>query len=288
MEGTEEVTVDSVEETTEPVVEETVEEVVEETTEEIVEETTEETTEESTEEPTEEEEVKEEVDEEPSLTVTDLKYGDLEVEAVIDEGVNNMLNEKGFDGVELTKALYDGEFGLPDETMQALYEAYGQFQVDTYLDALKAKADLLQYTTAEQTKAIEEANQARWDMATELVGGEQGWDNLQAWLDSDASQEVVTNEELAQFNEIMQDGTEYMQKLAIESLNNRYQNTLTPEQKELTLLEGDGGNLNPAAPETLTHAQYIELYSSQQYAKADAEQRAKWDEMRQRGIDKGL
>ena len=283
----------SIEESTPEVVETPVDVVEEQVvdTPEVTEEVSEEVTE-PTEEPTEEvSEESEEVSEEsvePELTIVDLKYGDMDISANIPAEVDSMLSEKGFSAQELTKEIYaDGEISLSQETLDKLYVEFGQFQVDSYMDGLKNHAELMRYTQADASAKHEAATTEAWNSALEVVGSDENWASMEAWLQSPESLDSVSDEQIAQFNEVMENGSSYTKGLALNSLYSQFTATLPEDAPELQLLDGDSSSKS-GEKSYLTQDEYFQLQVSGEYANATQQDQNKWDSQRQKGITKGF
>ncbi len=226
---------------------------------------------------------------EPVYQHEDVSYGDETISTEIAEETYTMLSDAGFDAEELTREMYaDGEIGFSEERTQELYEKFGQFQVDLYLKAVSQQMELSSLQNKANQEAVDSAASARWETALEIVGSEDNWTAMEDWLGSAESSNVVTDDQVEAFNEVMEGGSEYMQKLAIADMHNRYTQTLPEEVKELQLLSGDSANQGAGEPTFLTGADYLALYQDGSYHNASAEQKAKWDSLRQNGIDKGV
>jgi hypothetical protein len=233
------------------------------------------------------EESEETIDQEAdNLLIEGLKYGDVEVNAEIPQEVNDLLKEKGFSAQELTKELYEGgEISLPQETLDQLYEAYGKFQVDSYMDGLKSHAALMEYTSKEQAEGLETANTEAWNSALETVGTEENWTAMETWLQSEEGS-TISDDKIAQFNEVMENGSPYMKDLAIKSMYAEFTSTLPEDAPELQLIEGTPIQ-SAGGKDYLTAQEFFDIQVSGDYSKATASERQSWDDQRQKGISKG-
>lgn len=211
-----------------------------------------------------------------------MTYNGVEVEVDIPADLINMAGEKGIDIQEVSKELYTSEdFTLSEETMNGLYEAFGKWQVDSYLEGIKAKNDAVMgefNTKAEQTKQEAEA---AWKETVEIIGGEENWEHMDAY-----AAENLSDEELEEFNNVMENGSIRMQKLMIKDLYSRYESGAPPTEghKILDLEEGASGPANVSDMNPLSQADYLQLLTTGKY-KDDP---AKYDNLRRLGIQKGI
>ena len=215
-------------------------------------------------------------------------FGEQEVEIEIPDDVSSALKEKGIDAMQVAKELYGegGKFELTEETKQKLYDAFGKFAVDAYLNGLKASNEAFLIKSEAQAKEAKAADAQRFtDIASE-VGGEEGWSRLEEW-----ALETLSDEELAAFNAVMASGNQYLQQYAVRELEGRRKQAQGDDQPSL---------IEPSAPakaneenSPLTRDQYVRAIAtlSQKYGndrKAMAEAQAKLDARRRAGMARGL
>lgn len=218
-----------------------------------------------------------------------ISYGEESIDVTMSEDVHNLLVGAGIDPVELTKELYaDGEISLNEHRMEELYQAFGKTTVDVYLQSAKQAMELNAFK-AQQIQSEYDAGVAeRWEDALEVVGSEDNWTSMEGWLASDASLDLVSENELKEFNDVMETGSPYMQKLAINALYSKYTSTLPKgEEQKLNLIEGDASSSNFEA-DYLTADQYLQLFSSGKMSQSSPEEKAKYDAMRRKGQSLGL
>ncbi|QZI79595.1 capsid assembly scaffolding protein [Escherichia phage vB_EcoP-G3A1] len=215
-------------------------------------------------------------------------FGEQEVEIEIPDDVSFALKEKGIDAMQVAKELYGegGKFELTEETKQKLYDAFGKFAVDAYLNGLKASNEAFLIKSEAQAKEAKAADAQRFtDIASE-VGGEEGWSRLEEW-----ALETLSDEELAAFNAVMASGNQYLQQYAVRELEGRRKQAQGDDKPSL---------IEPSAPAKaneengpLTRDQYVQAIAtlSQKYGndrKAMAEAQAKLDARRRAGMARGL
>lgn len=215
-------------------------------------------------------------------------FGEQEVEIEIPDDVSSALKEKGIDAMQVAKELYGegGKFELTEETKQKLYDAFGKFAVDAYLNGLKASNEAFLIKSEAQAKEAKAADAQRFtDIASE-VGGEEGWSRLEEW-----ALETLSDEELAAFNAVMASGNQYLQQYAVRELEGRRKQAQGDDKPAL---------IEPSAPakaneenSPLTRDQYVRAIAtlSQKYGndrKAMAEAQAKLDARRRAGMARGL
>ncbi|QBQ76594.1 hypothetical protein R4596rev_00031 [Escherichia phage vB_EcoP_R4596] len=215
-------------------------------------------------------------------------FGEQEVEIEIPDDVSSALKEKGIDAMQVAKELYGegGKFELTEETKQKLYDAFGKFAVDAYLNGLKASNEAFLIKSEAQAKEAKAADAQRFtDIASE-VGGEEGWSRLEEW-----ALETLSDEELAAFNAVMASGNQYLQQYAVRELEGRRKQAQGDDKPSL---------IEPSAPakaneenSPLTRDQYVRAIAtlSQKYGndrKAMAEAQAKLDARRRAGMARGL
>lgn len=212
-----------------------------------------------------------EVTEQPSY-----KYGDLTVDVVVPDDLREQLTKAELDADALVSELYGGDsFGLSDETKNKLYGIYGKTVVDSYLASVKAGNDELVKGNKEAIEAKQAADNAAWEAALEVVGGEEGWAGLEEFALAN-----LTDEQLEEFNAVMASGSKYAQRLALKDLKTSYENK--EGTGDLVLIEGKGA---PSVEKShLTAKDYHELLRSGEYRKDPQ----KYDAMRRAGIAAGL
>lgn len=212
----------------------------------------------------------------------DVKFNGVDAQVDIPEDVTKQLSEAGLNAEEVVKELYDGEFGLADATKEKLYGIYGKSMVDSYLNAVEAKNELTQRDMKAAQEAQEAADAKIWEATLEQVGGEENWNALEKWAES-----KFTDEQFDEFNAIMDGGSAYAQRLAIDDLMKQYRDA--EGDMSLNLVSGD--NAAPAGDsDYLTAEQYKQLFipkkrgeKAEYYSNPE-----KYDAMRKKGAAKGL
>lgn len=215
-------------------------------------------------------------------------FGEQEVEIEIPDDVSTALKEKGLDAMQIAKELYGegGKFELKEETKQKLYDAFGKFAVNAYLNGLKASNEAFMLKAETQAKEAEAADAHRFTAIASEVGGEEGWSLLEEW-----ALETLSDEELTAFNAVMASGNQYLQQYAVRELEGRRKQAQGDDKPSL---------IEPSAPAKanedngpLTRDQYVHAIAtlSQKYGndrKAMAEAQAKLDARRRAGMARGI
>lgn len=210
-----------------------------------------------------------------------VKYGDLDVTVNIPADLANMAAEKGIDAQAISKELYESEdFTLSQESLDGLYDAFGKWQVDTYLSGLKAKNDAMVSSYQQDQESRTKAEESAWESTLEIMGGEDKWNDLSVY-----ASENLSEEEMEEFNAIMENGTLKMQQLMIADLFGKFSAAGAPVAPVSLDLEG-GGASAPVVSENgpLSYQDYLELFQTGEY-KNNPEL---YDKRRQLGMAKGL
>ena len=205
-----------------------------------------------------------------------VQFEGIDVPVDVPADVVAQLSDVGLKADEVVKELYDGEFGLGEETKAKLYEKYGQGLVDTYLGAIKSHNELVVKQMGEATAAQEQANEARWNETLEQVGGEDNWNTMETW-----AADNLTDAQFDEFNSVMEGGNAYAQKLAVQDLMAQYRNA--EGDHSLNLVNGD--TTKPSGDDSaLSREQYLAVIGTQEYK----DNPAKFDAMRRKGMQKGI
>ena len=212
------------------------------------------------------------------LKVSGIEYDGAMVDIIIPVDMANFAQEHGFDATAIAKEMYSPE-GLSDATRTALNEAFGKWQVDTFLDGVKAKDTATMNTFRDSQAKAEAAATAAWEETLELMGGEDRWGDL-----SEFAKKNLSEEEIAEFNEVMTKGSMRMQRLMIRDLWSKFDAAGKPVAPVSLDLE-DGSN-NPPADDNgaVTQAEYLDAFRNGEYRKDPKG----WDARRQAGMAKGI
>jgi anti-sigma28 factor (negative regulator of flagellin synthesis) len=211
------------------------------------------------------------------LTVEGIEYDGVLVDINIPADLANFAQEKGFDAQEIATEIYSKE-GLSEKTRNALNEAFGKWQVDTYLDGLKAKDSMTMQQFKENQESAAKAAETAWNETLELMGGDR-WNDLDAF-----AAENLSEEEIAEFNEVMEKGSLRVQKLMIADIWRQYEAAGKPDAPvKLDLETGDNSKVADSSS-AVTQAEYFEAFKNGEYRKNPAE----WDQRRQAGLAKGI
>lgn len=206
-------------------------------------------------------------------TEVSLYWGDMPIEVEVPEDISSAFAEKGLDVNAVVSELFskDGKFELTPETRAKLDEAFGKSLVDGYLNLYKQQNQMAVdgfKAQAEKQKAAQESATAEF---TDLVGGDEGWAELDAW-----AAENLSEQELASLNAVMSlpQGHWTAQKTVLEALKmKRDAKAAAANGDDSIKLLGDEG-ASPAAPAglpaTLTKSEFQELMFSDKYAEDPA------------------
>lgn len=215
-------------------------------------------------------------------------FGETQVEIKIDDEVNDALKEKGLDAMAIAKELYskDGKFELSEDTKGKLYEAFGKFAVDAYLNGLKAQNEAWMQREAAAIKEAEQANIQRFEDVAKECGGEEGWGKLESW-----ALEHLSDDELAAFNAVMESGNQYLQMYAVRELEGRRKSMQGDDKPNLIEPSKAAAPSEDNSP--LSRDQYIREVAKLgsifgKDRKGAAEAQAKLDARRRAGMAKGL
>jgi len=214
-------------------------------------------------------------DEEPEGDVT-FTYDGLEVNVGIPDDLREQFAEKDLNIDDIVKELYDGEFGLSEDSKAKLSEVYGKTIVDSYLDGVKARNDLFKSAHDKSISDNETANEELWNTALTQVGGEDNWNKFEAY-----AQDKFTDDEFDEFNAVMNSGSAYSQKLAIADVMSRYSESEGDDQLDII----DGSSITKESNnEALSQADYLSLFKSGEYSRDPS----KYDNMRRKGQQLGI
>ena len=212
------------------------------------------------------------------ISLSGLKFEGQGVSVNIPVDLANACSEKGIDIESVTKELYS-ESGISQESKKALDAAFGKWQVDAYLKGLDAlnRETMTRFKT--DTENATKAQEQAWNDTMEIMGGEDRWADLDAWAVKNLSQE-----DMDEFNNVMQNGTLKMQKLMIRDLWNQFETAGKPNAPaSLDLEKGENipaSNANGA----ITQAEYFAAFKNGEYRKDPGA----WDARRKVGMLKGI
>lgn len=214
-----------------------------------------------------------------AISLDNAKFAGMDVDVSIPAEVVSFATQHGFDAKEIAAELYGSEdFTLSPETKGKLYEAFGQFQVDAYLDGIKMKNDyLIAAHQGEVARKVESEKQA-WDATIAVMGGEDRWDDMSAF-----AMKTLPEDEVEEFNHVMEHGTLRMQQLMIKDLYSRYEAAGKPPAPTILELEEGGTTGVEDGSVALSKEQFIKIVGTKEY-KANP---AKYDALRRLGMQQG-
>ena len=212
------------------------------------------------------------------ITLSGVKFEDCEVSVVIPADLANFTAEKGIDAQEVAKELYS-EKGLSDETKNKLYEAFGKWQVDTYLKGIESTNKVNMSDFRASHKAATEAETKAWEETMTLMGGEDRWSDLDSF-----AVKTLSESEIKEFNDVMSKGSLHMQKLMIADLWGKFQAAGAPVAPvQLDLETGNNSNASDTGS-AITQAEYFNAFKTGEYRKDPKG----WDARREAGLKKGI
>lgn len=232
-----------------------------------------ETTQATTETQTTEQET-EQTTEEPQESVPEYFFGEDQVEVEVPEDIAAAFAEKGIDSNQVLSELFakGGKFELTPKTKAKLDEAFGKPLVDGYLNLYRQQNKL----AVDQFKADAAAQERLHTEITSdfntLVGGDDGWSELDKW-----AAENMSEAELASFNAVMQLPPENWkaQRAVIEAMQIKrgavVEKTEGTGMGELIGDDGEAGKRNSEGlPQTLTMAEFQSMMGTEKYRKDPA------------------
>lgn len=213
-------------------------------------------------------------------------WGGEAVEIEVADDVQAALSEKGLDAKAIAAELYakGGEFKLSDETKQKLYDAFGKFSVDAYLSGVKAQNEMYMLNSQRDMEKAEQANTERYQAVAQEIGGDEGWNRLEAYALS-----ALSDAELTAFNEVMNSGNQYLQAYAVRELESR---RLKAEgDDKVSLIPGSAPAGAEGGPMTRQEymAEMVKLGATYRHDKeGHARAQAALDARRRAGMAKGI
>lgn len=213
-------------------------------------------------------------------------FGDTQVEIDIPQDVTDSLAEKGIDAAAVAAELYskEGKFELSAETKQKLYDAFGKFSVDAYLNGLKAQNDGWVNNQAKQQEELERQTVERFTHVSKECGGEEGWSRLESF-----ALETLGEDELEAFNAVMASGNQYLQQYAVRELEGRRKAAQGDDAVNLiepTATASDHSNAPLSAAEYIKAIAGLSRFGHDRAGRAEAERQL--DARRRAGMAKGL
>lgn len=218
-------------------------------------------------------------------------FGDVQVDVEVPQDISNALKEAKIDEGKLLKELFskEGKFELSEATRKSLDKAFGKTMVDGYLNLFKGQNSQALESYKQEAAKLEETIKANGEDFTKLVGGDEGWSELAEWAG-----ESLKEEELAQFNAVMQLPPEHYaaQRAVVEALQIKRQAALQQANGDSRVTLPTDGVAAPdrtaaGLPESLTRAQFQDIYTSVRY-KTDAAYAAQIDNIRRASQKRGI
>lgn len=218
-------------------------------------------------------------------------FGEAKVEVEVPADIEAALSEKGIDSKQLLSELFakDGKFELSADNRAKLDEAFGKTMVDGYLNLFKSQNEMtLSKLKAEQEAATAEQAKNSSEFG-ELVGGDEGWSELDNWASQNMSEQ-----ELASFNAVMSLPPEHWvaQKAVIQAIQMRRTAAQgdTSTDAPVKLIgddSGAGARSSEGMPSTLTRDEFQQIMMTEKY-RTDRGYAAKIDAIRSASIAKKI
>ena len=229
--------------------------------------------------------------EETQESVPEYFFGDNQVEVEVPEDIAAAFAEKGIDSNQVLSELFakEGKFELTPETKAKLDEAFGKPLVDGYLNLYRQQNQMAVEKFKSDAAAQEKMHEQITGDFNTLVGGDEGWGDLDKW-----AAENMSETELASFNAVMQLPPEHWQaqRAVIEAMQIRRGAVVEKAEGtgmgELIGDTGEAGNRNSEGlPQTLTMAEFQNLMGSDKYRK-DPAYAARVDDVRRASKQAGI
>lgn len=206
------------------------------------------------------------------------EYEGLEMEVEVPPDLAADFKAKGLDVGPIVKELYDGEFGLSDKTIEKLSAIYPKSLILSYLEGIKARNELVSSTYKTQLAQQEAGAKQVWEETVAQIGGDEStWGVLEDWALNN-----LNDSDLADFNSVMEKGTRYSQRLAVDDLLQKYKKAEGDDS--VSLVDADSAGTGVGADRPLSAAEYIALFPSKEYYKNPQ----KYDRLRELGRKQGL
>lgn len=218
-------------------------------------------------------------------------FGDVKVDVEVPSEISEALKEAKIDESKLIKELFnkEGKFELSEATRKSLDKAFGKTMVDGYLNLFKSQNAQAVDSYKKEAAELETTMKANGEDFTKLVGGDEGWSELATWAG-----ESLSEAELAQFNAVMQLPPEHYaaQRAVVEALQIKRQAALQQANGDSRVTLPTDGAAAPertaaGLPESLTRAQFQDIYTSVRY-KTDVAYAAQIDNIRRASQKRGI
>lgn len=212
-------------------------------------------------------------------------WGDLPVEIEVPQEIASALAEHKIDATKLVDELFakDGKFELSEQSRKALDKAFGKTIVDGYLGLYKQQNEMFMDKHKQSMEDLGKTLEANAADFEELIGGDEGWQELNEWAEANLSEGEIAN-----LNAVMQLPVEHYQaqRTVIEALQvKRLKATAEAAgDTEVTLLTDSGSPSKAstgALPASLTREEFQALFNSERYGK-DPKWAAQVDGIRRR------
>lgn len=201
-------------------------------------------------------------------------FGDTPVEVEVPAEISEALKGAKIDEATLLKELFakEGKFEVSEKTKAALDKAFGKQLVDGYLNLFRSQNQMAVDKFKSDSESLSKQVQANSEDFQSLVGGDEGWGELDAW-----ASENLSEAELNQFNAVMNLPVEHYaaQRAVVEALQLKRKAAVgEAEGDSIVRLPTDGasgsGKSKDALPASLTREEFQALFNSERYRKDPA------------------
>lgn len=201
-------------------------------------------------------------------------FGDTPVEIEVPQEISEALKGAKIDEATLLKELFakEGKFEVSEKTKAALDKAFGKQLVDGYLNLFRSQNQMAVDKFKSDSESLSKQVQANSEDFQTLVGGDEGWGDLDAW-----ASENLSEAELTQFNAVMNLPVEHYaaQRAVVEALQLKRKAAVgEAEGDSIVRLPTDGasgsGKSKDALPTSLTREEFQALFNSERYRKEPA------------------
>lgn len=201
-------------------------------------------------------------------------FGDTQVEIEVPSEISEALKTAKIDEASLMKELFakEGKFEVSEKTKAALDKAFGKHLVDGYLDLFRKQNQMALEGFKRDSEAQSKQLQANSEDFQTLVGGDDGWRELDEW-----AADNLSDSELQQFNAVMNLPVEHYaaQRAVVEALQIKRKAAVgEAEGDKVVRLPTDGTSgaekSQGSLPASLTREEFQSLFNSEKYRKDPA------------------
>lgn len=197
-------------------------------------------------------------------------WGETPVDIEVPQEISAALAEHNIDASKLIGELFakGGKFELSAETREPLDKAFGKHIVDGYLNLYQQQNQMFLENHQKQQESMRAAIEENTKDFDTLVGGDEGWGQLNEW-----ASENLSEKELSNLNAVMSLPAEHYhaQRTVLEALQIKRQNAIAEAEGDtkVNLLSDQGSSAKVTAgggvPNSLTREEFQEIMFSEKY-----------------------